>query len=79
MILKCYQVEGQGFKVDATRLASHSGFLREMLFDSEGHLGKSKEGTLTNPIIVEGCTSEAFANFLGWLNHKYVGYSGYIK
>ena len=72
MILTFYhwQVEGQGFKVDATRLASHSVFLREMLFDKNGHLGKSKEGTLDNPIIVEGCTSKAFANFLGWLNHK---------
>jgi hypothetical protein len=50
-----------------------------MLFDSEGHLGKSKEGTLENPIIVEGCTSNAFANFLGWLNHKYVSFSGYIN
>ena len=44
-----------------------------MLFDSNGLLGVSKEGTVDNLIIVQGCTVETFANFLGWLNHKYVG------
>ena len=47
-------------------------FLRDMLFDSDGHLGLSKEGTVDNPIIIHGCTDEMFANFLGWLNHEYV-------
>ena len=46
MILKHYQFEGQDFKVDAAQLASHSTFLSEMLFDGDGHLGISKEGTL---------------------------------
>jgi hypothetical protein len=50
-----------------------------MIYDSKGDLGQSKEGTLENPIIVDGCTSKAFANFLGWLNHKYVSFSGYIN
>ena len=70
------KVEGQGFKVDASRLTTHSEFLRKMLFDSKGHLGISmdgmKEGTVDNPIVVQGCTAGMFANFLGWLNHKYV-------
>ena len=66
------KVGGQGFKVDAARLTSHSAFLREMLFESNGFLGKSLEGSVDNPTIVEGCTVEAFANFLGWLNHKCV-------
>jgi hypothetical protein len=43
-----------------------------MLFDTSGHLGLTKEGSVDYPIIVQGCTAEAFANFLGWLNHKYV-------
>ena len=43
-----------------------------MLFDDEGHLGVSEEGTVDNPIVVLGCTVGTFANFLGWLNHKYV-------
>jgi hypothetical protein len=43
-----------------------------MLFDNNGHLGVEKEGTLDKPIIVEGCTADTFANFLGWLNHKFV-------
>ena len=68
------KVEGQGFKVDASRLTTHSEFLRKMLFDSEGHLGVSmngmEEGTVDNPIVVQGCTAGMFANFLGWLNHK---------
>ena len=42
-----------------------------MLFDSNA-LGSSKEGTADNPLVVHGCTVETFANFLGWLNHKYV-------
>ena len=79
MILKHYQFEGQGFKVDAAQLASHSTFLSKMLFDGDGHLGISKEGTLENLIIIEGCTSKAFANFLGWLNHKYINYNSYIN
>ena len=29
------KVEGQGFKVDASRLTTHSDFLQKMLFDSE--------------------------------------------
>jgi hypothetical protein len=69
-----HQVEGQGFKVDASRLTAHSDFLRKMLFDGDGCLGISKEGvkegTVDNPIVVLGCTSGMFANFLGWLNHK---------
>ena len=68
------KVEGQGFKVDASRLTTHSDFLQKMLFDSEGHLGVSmngmEEGTVDNPIVVQGCTAGMFANFLGWLNHK---------
>jgi len=43
-----------------------------MLFDSDGHLGVSGEGTVDNPIVVLGCTAGMFANFLGWLNHKCV-------
>ena len=43
-----------------------------MLFDSDGHLGVSGEGTVENPIVVLGCTAGMFANFLGWLNHKCV-------
>jgi len=46
-----------------------------MLFDSSGRLGVLQEGTIDNPIIVYGCTVDTFANFLGWLNHKYVGIS----
>lgn len=43
-----------------------------MLYDDNGILGLKKEGTVEFPIIVEGCTAETFANFLGWLNHLYV-------
>jgi len=43
-----------------------------MLFDGDGILGTAREGTVENPIIVQGCTAERFANFLGWLNHKCV-------
>jgi hypothetical protein len=43
-----------------------------MLFDSNGFLGTSQEGTIDNPIVVHGCTAQTFANFLGWLNHKYI-------
>src|SRR6266540_828453 len=67
-----FQVDGQGFKVDASRLTAHSDFLHKMLFDSDGHLGVSGEGTVENPIVVLGCTAGMFANFLGWLNHKCV-------
>jgi hypothetical protein len=66
------KIDGKGFKVDAARLALHSKFLRDMLFNSDGLLGLSKEGTVDNPIIIHGCTEEMFANFLGWLNHEYV-------
>jgi hypothetical protein len=66
------KVDGTGFKVDAARLALHSKFLRDMLFDSDGHLGLMQEGTVDNPIVIHGCTVETFANFLGWLNHEYV-------
>jgi hypothetical protein len=65
-----FKVEGQGFKVDASRLTAHSYFLCKMLFDSDGHLGTSGEGLVDNPIVVAGCTARMFANFLGWLNHK---------
>src|SRR6266571_784691 len=34
-----FQVDSQGFKVDASWLTTHSDFLRKMLFDSDGHLG----------------------------------------
>jgi hypothetical protein len=74
LIFYFLKVEGQGFKVDASRLTTHSDFLRKMLFDGEGHLGVPmdgmKEGTVDNPIVVLGCTAGMFANFLGWLNHK---------
>ena len=43
-----------------------------MLFDENGCLGNVKEGTDDFPIIIQGCTESAFANFLGWLNHKCV-------
>jgi len=43
-----------------------------MLFDNSGNLGLALEGSVDHPIIVQGCTAEAFAHFLGWLNHKYV-------
>ena len=43
-----------------------------MLFDGSGNLGLNEEGSVNHPIILQGCTAEAFANFLGWLNHKYV-------
>jgi hypothetical protein len=45
-----------------------------MLFDSNGLLGSAAEGTVDNPIIIQGCTIERFANFLKWLNHECVGY-----
>ena len=73
-ILNIFKVEGQGFKVDATRLTAHSKFLQDMLFDSNGLLGTAAEGTVDNPIIIQGCTIERFANFLKWLNHECVGY-----
>ncbi|KAF8800933.1 hypothetical protein BYT27DRAFT_7262488 [Phlegmacium glaucopus] len=69
-ILSLVKVEGQGFKVDATRLTAHSKFLHDMLFDGDGILGTATEGTINNPIIVQGCTVKRFANFLGWLNHN---------
>jgi len=68
----CFKVEGKGFKVDATWLAAHSEFLCTMLFDEDGCLGNAKEGMDDFPIIIQGCTESAFANFLGWLNHKCV-------
>ena len=30
---------------------------------------------IPNPIIIHECTVDTFANFLDWLNHKYVGIS----
>jgi len=71
-------VEGQGFKVDAARLSHHSKFLRDMFFDDNGKLGLMKEGTVEYPIVVQGCTAETFANFLGWLNHKYIYNTSFI-
>lgn len=53
------------------RLTMHSKFLRELLFDKEGLIGSKDEGTEAHPIIVKGISEEAFAHFLGWLNHEY--------
>ena len=64
------KVDGQGFKVDTSWLTAHSDFLCNMLFHNGGHLGGLQEGTVDNLIVVLGCTVRAFANFLGWLNHK---------
>ena len=61
--------------MDASWLTAHSDFLCEMLFDSSGHLGVLQEGTIDNPIIVHRYTVETFANFLGWLNYKYISIS----
>jgi hypothetical protein len=69
-VLKFSKVEGQGFKVDSARLAAHSEFIHDMLFQNGGHIGLVREGSVEHPIIVEGCSKETFANFLGWLNHK---------
>ena len=66
------KVEGKGFKLDATQLAAHLEFLHTMLFDENGCLGNTKEGTDALPIIVQGCAKSAFTNFSGWLNHKWV-------
>jgi hypothetical protein len=46
-------------------------FSEPPIMDSGG-ANHPKEGTVDNPITVQGCTAVAFANFLGWLNHKYV-------
>ena len=43
-----------------------------MLYDNNAMLGLKREGTVEFLIIVEGCTAETFANFLGWLNHLYI-------
>jgi hypothetical protein len=72
LLLRLLKVEGQGFKVDAARLAQLSEVIDGMLYVDDGKLGLKKEGTEDFPIIVEGCTAETFANFLGWLNHQYV-------
>ena len=77
-MLNIFKVEGQGFKVDATRLTAHSKFLHKMLFDGDGLLGAATEGTVDNPIIIQGCTFERFANFLKWLNHECVSYCSII-
>jgi len=70
MVLSC-QVDGQGFKTDSARLTLHSEFLRDMLFNAENRcLGGLREGSTENPIVVHGCTKEAFANFMLWMNHK---------
>ena len=71
-MLRLPKVEGQGFKVDAARLAQHSKFIHKMLFEDSGKLGLKKEGTVKYPIIVQGCTAKTFANFLRWLKHQYV-------
>jgi hypothetical protein len=52
-------------------LAQLSEVFEGMLYDDNGKLGL-KEGTVEFPIIVEGCATETFANFLGWLNHQYI-------
>jgi hypothetical protein len=49
-----------------------------MLFDGDGLLGTATEGTVDNPIIIQGCTFERFANFLKWLNHECVSYCSII-
>jgi len=64
-------VEGEGFKIDSTRLTMHSEFLYNMLHN-DLDIGASQEGTVNNPIVVLGCSKETFANFMLWLNHKYV-------
>jgi hypothetical protein len=63
------KVGDQGFKVDAARISQHSAFLTNMFSDAS--IGDMKEGTVDNPIVLQGITATAFANFLGWLNHKY--------
>ena len=64
------QAGHQGFKVDAARLASHSDFLQNMLYDEGGLIGLSGEGSEEFPIVLETCTESAFANFLQWLDHQ---------
>jgi hypothetical protein len=64
-------VEGEGFKIDSTRLTMHSEFLYNMLHN-DLDIGASQEGTVDNPIVVLGCSKETFANFMLWLNHKSV-------
>lgn len=46
-----------------------------MLFDDSGNLGLTDEGSIDHPILVSGCSADTFANFLGWLNHKYDVYN----
>jgi len=53
-------------------LAQHSAFLEAMFYGPGAAIGTSNEGTEDHPIVVHGCTSTAFANFFGWLDHKYV-------
>lgn len=62
-------MEGEGFKIDSTRLTMHSEFLYNMLHN-DLDIGASQEGTINNPIVVLGCSKETFANFMLWLNHK---------
>jgi len=73
-VIYLVQVEGQGFKTDAARLCMHSEVMRLMLYGEDGQkgglLGLPGEGTAEKPIKIEGCTAEAFANFLKWLNHE---------
>ena len=64
-------MEGEGFKIDSTRLTMHSEFLYNMLHN-DLDIGASQEGTVDNPIVVLGCSKETFANFMLWLNHKSV-------
>jgi hypothetical protein len=53
-------------------LAQLSIVIDGMLYNNNGKLGLKKEGTVEFPVVVEGCTAETFANFLGWLHHLYI-------
>lgn len=65
-------------------MAQLSDVLGGMLYDGgkgggKGKtLGLKKEGTVDFPIVVQGCTAETFANFLGWFNHLYVNHLSFI-
>ncbi|KDR72044.1 hypothetical protein GALMADRAFT_143385 [Galerina marginata CBS 339.88] len=64
-----FSVEGEGFRIDSTRLTMHSEFLYNMLHN-DLDIGISREGTVEKPIVVQGCSKETFANFMLWLNHN---------
>jgi len=53
-------------------LAQHSAFLEAMFYGPGAGIGTTNGGTEDQLIVVQGCTSTAFANFFGWLDHKYV-------